>query len=610
MVVCFKLFRVDEIISWGGAVFPCLCVCFKPIGVWGVIWVRKIQLQYMNPTTIRVGGVPEHFNFPWHLAAEHQLYQQYGFEMHWQDYPGGTGAMCRALREGELDLAVVLTEGAVADIVKGSPARIVGTYVQSPLIWGVHVSAQGPIQHPATLEGQRFAVSRYGSGSHLMALVHAQQSGWVPGELDFEVVGNFDGAREALAQGQADAFMWEKYTTKPTVDRGEWNRLGEVRTEWPCFVMLGTPKLFSEHSEELESLMFLIRRSLHLLTHEQLMQYLASHYQLAEQDLEAWYAQTEWLIRPQIELSTLERVQRYLQEAGVIEAAVPSSDLVAPLCQVAQQRLSAVMYDWRVASTYQMLALKGKATGPLDIGDLTDLGHLDQYHYLGEETSRAMAALLDLKPGQRVLDIGSGVGGTARIMAREAQCEVVGIELQDDLNRLADDLTRRVGLQDRVSYLTADFMQYQPAEPFDHFISLLVFLHLPDRPAVLRKCFDLLKPGGRFVIEDLAARHGAFTGLESTALRHTVSALSVTDPAAYLAELQAAGFTDLEVVDMTPQWQPWTEQRYQHFIAQEDFNRPFFGEKVYNNRRNFYRTISELFQGNLGGVRITGRKPA
>lgn len=564
----------------------------------------------MSNPVFRIGGVPEHFNFPWHLAVAHDLFADYDFSITWQDFPGGTGAMCRALRAHELDLAVVLTEGAVADIIAGSEARIVGTYVNSPLVWGVHLHADSSIAHPASLEGEPFAVSRYGSGSHLMALVHAQQSGWDPQAMQFEVVGDFEGARKALSAGTAAAFMWEKYTTKPTVDAGEWRRLAEVRTPWPCFVLLARPELFDGQEERLETLMYLIRRARMLLPPEATLAYLSEHYRLQPIDVEAWYAQTEWLIRPQISHQTLETVQQLLQEAGVIEQPVPPTELTAPMCQVAEDQLSAVMYDWRVSSMFKMLALRGKASGPLQIEDLIDLGHLDQYHYLGEQTSYEVVDLLALQPVHRLLDIGSGVGGTSRVVASRVGCEVVGVELQAELNRLADDLTRRTGLHDRVRFTTADFLAYQSEQPFDHFISLLVYLHLPDRMAALRKSFELLKPGGRFMIEDLVLLD-ELTGQEKHTLYHTVSAPSVSTVETYLHDLQAVGFTELEVTDMTPQWRPWTAERYQQFVAQEDFNRSFFGEKIFNNRAYFYRSIRDLFaDGHIGGARILGRRPA
>ena len=74
----------------------------------------------------------------------------------------------------EIDIAVLLTEGIVTDIINGNQSKIVHTYVQSPLIWGVHVPYNSNFHSVKDLENQRIAISRYNSGSHLMSyLLHA-----------------------------------------------------------------------------------------------------------------------------------------------------------------------------------------------------------------------------------------------------------------------------------------------------------------------------------------------------------------------------------------------------------------------------------------------------
>jgi len=65
---------------------------------------------------LEVGGVPEHFNLPWHLALEAARFAPFKIDLRWRDYPDGSGAMAKALRQGELDAALLLTEGAVAGI--------------------------------------------------------------------------------------------------------------------------------------------------------------------------------------------------------------------------------------------------------------------------------------------------------------------------------------------------------------------------------------------------------------------------------------------------------------------------------------------------------------
>ncbi len=74
---------------------------------------------------IKIGGVPEHFNLPIQMAIERDEFQQHGVDLLWTYYPGGTGAMTKALAEGELDLAILLTEGFVLAANNGLSARIV-----------------------------------------------------------------------------------------------------------------------------------------------------------------------------------------------------------------------------------------------------------------------------------------------------------------------------------------------------------------------------------------------------------------------------------------------------------------------------------------------------
>ena len=205
---------------------------------------------------IRVGGVPEHFCAPWHTASVKGLFEAAGLQVEWTDFPGGTGAMNRALRAGELDVALALTEGIVADIHHGNPSKLLGTYVSTPLTWGVHVAASSTLQTMADVDtGVRYAVSRMGSGSHLMACVDAYARGLDAGALDFTIVGSLDGAREALREERADVFMWEKFTTKFLVDAGEWRRIGEVPTPWPCFSIAATDDALSRSGPELLQLL-------------------------------------------------------------------------------------------------------------------------------------------------------------------------------------------------------------------------------------------------------------------------------------------------------------------------------------------------------------------
>ena len=126
----------------------------------------------------QIGGVPEHFNLPWYLTLSAKEYTKEGINLRWKDYPSGTGAMCKALREKEIDMAVILTEGIVRDIIKGNDCKIVQVFVKSPLIWGIHVAESSDYENIEDLKGKTAAISRYGSGSHLMAYVNAENQNW------------------------------------------------------------------------------------------------------------------------------------------------------------------------------------------------------------------------------------------------------------------------------------------------------------------------------------------------------------------------------------------------------------------------------------------------
>ena len=95
---------------------------------------------------VRIGGVPEHFNYAWYLALKQGYFKSHNINVRWKDYFGGTGQMTKALRDDEIDIAVILTEGIIKDITEGSPCKIVQVFVDSPLIWGIHVAANSNFQ--------------------------------------------------------------------------------------------------------------------------------------------------------------------------------------------------------------------------------------------------------------------------------------------------------------------------------------------------------------------------------------------------------------------------------------------------------------------------------
>ena len=249
----------------------------------------------MSPRALKIGGVPEHVNLPWHLAHEKGLFGAAGLDVEWIDQPGGTGAQCKALADGSLDVATVLTDGAIADISRGGPHRMLGWWTTTPMIWGVHVAGAGPITSIGAVEGRPIAVSRLGSGSHLMAHVQAARLGWEVGE--FLVVGGMAGAREALASRRADQFLWDRFMTQPLVDSGEFRRVDEEPTPWPAFVVVAAEHALERRSEEVLAAWAVARDEASRLTEAGAVgDLVVERHGLTPSSAAEWWAMTEWAV--------------------------------------------------------------------------------------------------------------------------------------------------------------------------------------------------------------------------------------------------------------------------------------------------------------------------
>ena len=142
---------------------------------------------------LKVGGVPEHFNYPWRVAIEEGLFRKEGIALHWADMSGGTGQMIKGLQSGSIDVAVVLTEGISRSILQGLEAKILDVYVSTPLCWGVHVPYKSRFETIQDLNDQTIAISREASGSHLMSYVMAHQNQLKSENIKYNVVGDVYG---------------------------------------------------------------------------------------------------------------------------------------------------------------------------------------------------------------------------------------------------------------------------------------------------------------------------------------------------------------------------------------------------------------------------------
>jgi len=268
---------------------------------------------------INIGGVPEHFNLAWYLTLKNGEYKDKGINLRWHDYFGGTGQMCKGLREGDIDFAVILTEGIIKDIIDGNPSTIIQTFVETPLIWGIHVANHAPYMTINELRGTKAAISRYGSGSHLMAYINAQNNKWnLENDLNFEVIKDLDGAVDGLTNNAADYFMWEKFTTKPLVDDGTFRRIDNCTSPWPCFVIAVRTEFLEQNKADVKTILNIINKTTSEFKNiPSIDKTIANRYEQKLEDVKEWLTLTEWS-QNTIDAKTINNVQEKLLALNII----------------------------------------------------------------------------------------------------------------------------------------------------------------------------------------------------------------------------------------------------------------------------------------------------
>lgn len=270
---------------------------------------------------LKIGGVPEHFNLPWRLAMEEGLFKDENIHLHWEDMGGGTGQMIRGLENKSLDVAVLLTEGISQSILSGLDAKIIQVYVSTSLRWGVHVPTDADIHEVSQLQGKTFAISRHGSGSHLMTYVMADQQGWDLKKLNFEVVGDVYGGLWALEKHKAFGFLWEKYTTSPHVEQGKCNYVGEVVTPWPCFCIAVRNDVIQEFGDKLKIMCEIVnKRAEKLKNSKETIETISWRYNLKSDSVRNWLRETDWNYNGKEFTTEIGETVKYLEKLNLIKS--------------------------------------------------------------------------------------------------------------------------------------------------------------------------------------------------------------------------------------------------------------------------------------------------
>jgi len=277
---------------------------------------------------IKIGGVTEHFNLPWNLAAEQNKFQQAGLDLNWKFFPGGTGVMTEALRTGELDLAILLTEGFISAAAKGLKAKIVKEYITSPLGWGIFTGAKSQFFSVYNRLPKKYAISKLGSGSHLMALIHAEQRGEKISGEDLIEIKSIDGAMSSLSKNETQFFYWEKYTTKPFVEDGTVRMVGEFSAPWSSFLIVARDNVLQTKRSAIQKILKVINEeSAHFVSSPQTVRLLQERFKLSEADAYTWLLSTVWSSDYTVRLRGLENAKQALLKIGSVSADLNVEDL-------------------------------------------------------------------------------------------------------------------------------------------------------------------------------------------------------------------------------------------------------------------------------------------
>lgn len=138
-----------------------------------------------------------------------------------------------------------------------------------------------------------------------------------------------------------------------------------------------------------------------------------------------------------------------------------------------------------------------------------DLMPVDEFHTRGRQATREMAELVNLKSTDRVLDVGCGLGGTARHLAEEYECHVTGIDLTEAYITVGSKLTEMVKLSDRVDLRHAGALDLPfEAETFDVIWTQHVQMNIADKNRFYSEIARVLKSGGRFLFHDVFSNSG------------------------------------------------------------------------------------------------------
>src|SRR5690349_11532097 len=225
-----------------------------------------------------------------------------------------------------------------------------------------------------------------------------------------------------------------------------------------------------------------------------------------------------------------------------------------------------------------------------------NLAPFDHFHGRGVVATREIAEQLALQPGERVLDIGSGIGGPARWFAATYGVHVTGVDLTPEFCAAAEMLNALAGLTDRVRIIQGSALDLPvPDSAFDAAYSQNVIMNIADKQQFYREAFRALRPGGRQELSNLCAGPAGEPYFPAPwATTRETSFLATPDE--MRADLIAAGFDIAEFRDITAAMRE-AQRRTGERLEKGDMPKIavdiIMGERALEMQRNSIRTIED-----------------
>ena len=140
--------------------------------------------------------------------------------------------------------------------------------------------------------------------------------------------------------------------------------------------------------------------------------------------------------------------------------------------------------------------------------EIDDLAGIDEFHALGRPATMALADLAGVEVGMEVIDVGAGLGGPTRFLARLG-ARVTAVEPTDRFRRACAELNRRVGLADAITTVDGTATRLPVADAsMDLAWMQAVAISVPDKVAMAGELRRVLRPGGRLALFDAFAPDG------------------------------------------------------------------------------------------------------